>query len=171
MNKIKDIVQSLRLVFKAKRYLAILIISSIIMFVISLLIPVLTIPGNTFGFQISLLNFWSIILITLFSILFGLSIGMNVYYFSSNKVKTASMARKGAGNTFIAMIGAMFSGPLCGSCIATILGLLGIGGAATLSITSFLFSYRTEILILSSLLLITSIYFTGRRINKTCDNC
>ncbi len=171
LHKLMDVWQSIKLVLKSRRHLTIMFFSSALMSIFAILIPTLTIPGNTLGFQISLLNLPSIALIIVFSILFGLSMSMNVYAISSNRARMASMAGREASTGIVSMIGAMFSGPLCASCIATILGLFGLGSATTLSITTILFSYRTEILVLSLILIITSIYFAGRRINKICEKC
>lgn len=163
----KSIFKPLVLTLSSKKHLIIAIISSLVMAFLAILIPSLLIPSNTIKFQLSLLKINEITLIIIFSALFGISIAMQSYAFFIEKLHKSKLVMKSTGTGFVALTATLFSTKLCPLCLATILGLIGLGSSATL----FLFSYKKEILIVSMLLLILVIYITGKRITNFCEKC
>lgn len=163
MKKIETTIKAISIMIKSKRQLIITILASIFMLLLAFYIPVLTIPGNSIRFQLSLLTWSYIILLFLFSILFGLSLGLYTYPMASNN-GLAIANSSGAG--FSSIVGSLFASKLCPICISTILGIVGLGSSAL-----FLVSFKNEILIASIMILLISIYFGGKRVVNTCDKC
>lgn len=162
--RLKTMANALGAVLKTKRQLAIAIFSSLFTLALALYIPVLTIPGNTIEFQLSLVTWDYAALLVLFSALFGISISLHVYP-SPIMNKNHSIV-KGAGTGFAGIMGTLFAGKLCPLCLGTILGFIGLGGSAL-----YLFSFRNEILVASMLILLASIYFGSKRIAAICEKC
>ncbi|MBI2044946.1 hypothetical protein HYT23_02725 [Candidatus Pacearchaeota archaeon] len=135
---------------------------------IAVIIPSLLTPGNTLKLQLSLLQINEVILIIIFSSLFGISIAMQIYA-SHKEKKQGEYLVKGTGTGLVAFTGTLFSAKLCPICLGAILGFIGIGGSATL----FLFSYKNEIMITSIFVLVFTIYLAGNRIAKVkvCEKC
>lgn len=168
MDKNKSsIFEPILLTFSSKKYIIIAIILAVIMAFVSILVPSLLTPGNTLKLQLSLLEINDIILIIIFSVLFGIAIAMQIY--ASHEEKHINKLAKRTGTGIVAFIGTLFSVKLCPICIGAILGFLGIGGSATI----FLFSYKNEITTASIFILLFIIYITGKRITnlKVCEKC
>lgn len=162
--RLKTIANALDTVLKTKRQLVIAIFSSLFMFALAFYIPVLTIPGNTIEFQLSLVTLDYAVLLILFSALFGISISLHTYPLPKTNGNYA--VAKGTGAGFAGIMGTLFAGKLCPVCLGTILGFIGLGGSAL-----YLFSFRNEILIASMVILLVSIYFGSKRIAAICKKC
>ncbi len=161
----KSTINAIGLALKSRKRLAIGIISAIAMAFLSIYIPAAIKLGTTIESQISLLTWENILLITIFSILFGVSIALHSYAMSLKK-NHGNMSVTPVGG-FAGIIGGVFSGPMCPTCISTIISILGLGSSTAI----FMLSHRTEILALSALLIITSIYFVGKKVTRFCDKC
>lgn len=155
------------LTLKSRKHLLIVIAASLLMMVLSVYIPSVLTPGNTIAFQLLLLTFGEAALIILFSLLFGLSIGMQLYASALHKMRKGVTAAKSTGTGIAAFAGTLFSAKLCPICLSALLAYIGIGGSAAL----LLFSYKTEILVASMLVLLASMYFAGKRITVSCERC
>ncbi len=160
---IKATIDAIVLMLKSKRQLTIAILAAISMLIVALFIPILTIPGNTIDFQLSLVTWDYALFLIIFSVLFGLSIGLHAYPSSNSD---SSLIGKGSGAGFAGILGTLFAGKLCPVCLSTILGMIGMGGSAL-----FLFSYRNEILIASAAILLLSIYLGAKKAARVCSNC
>lgn len=163
----KSIFEPILLTFSSKKYIIIAIILAVVMAFVSILVPSLLTPSNTLKLQLSLLEISEIILMILFSALFGIAIAMQIY--ASHEEKHINKLAKRTGTGLVAFTGTLFSAKLCPICLGAILGFFGIGG----SVVFFLFSYKNEIMIFSILILIFIINITGRRITKLkiCEKC
>ena len=166
-NKIKSTVEAIKATLKSKKHLAIAVAFALLMIIVAVYLPTVTIPGNSIEFQISLITLDSAIIMIFFSILAGLSMGMHVYASDVLKQNNIIMLGEEVGTGIAGMFSAMLSGPLCLSCFAVIFGAIGLGSGAAL----FVVSHRTEIQVLSLLLLSASVYIAGKRINKNCELC
>lgn len=167
MKKIKDTVGAVKSTLMSRKYLTVAIISTLFMLFLSVFIPSVITPGNSIDYQLSLITLDNAILIILFSALFGISMAMHIHATSLKKANKGLVMGESAATGFFGMTGAMFSGPLCASCISIIFTSIGLGGSAAL----FVFSHRTEILAASLLLILISIYFAGKRIMQFCEHC
>ncbi len=164
--RLKTMANALGMVLKTKRQLAIAIFSSLFMLLLALYIPVLTIPGNTIEFQLSLMSWDYAVLLVVFAMLFGLSIGLHTYLSPRHGNSIIVKGTKETSSGVAGIAGTLFAGKLCPVCLSAILGAFGLGGSAL-----FLFSFRNEILIASVLVLLLSIYFGGKRVANICEHC
>jgi len=163
----RSVIHAARLMLSSKKHLVIVICSSIFMFFLAVLIPAVTIPSNTVEFQLSLLSEESALLTILFSILFGISMGMHSYASKMSKLRKGAVVGERAGTGFFSFIGTLFAGKLCPMCLSAIFGFLGLGASAVF----FVLSFTVPILFASMLLILISIYFAGKRIANACENC
>ncbi len=155
--RLQPTLNAVSLTLKSKKHLSIVIASSIFMMFIAILIPVILIPGNSIDYQISLFTWDSTFLTILFSILFGISVGMHSY--ASKMRKT--IVGKHAGTGFFSIVGTLFAGKLCPMCLSVIFSFIGLGASAVF----FVLSFRFPILVASMLLILVSIYFAGKSIS------
>lgn len=154
-------------VLSSKSYLVGLFSLTFVIFWLLIYIPVRTIPGNDFAFQLSLLAPKDHILLITLSVLTALSIIMNVYVLRHKPTIQTGLSMTGQGGTGLisGIIGSVFGTATCASCVASILGFLGIGGVL------FLLQYRTWITTASIILILVSLYFTSRKILGICESC
>ncbi len=154
-------------VIGSKEYLFGLLVLAFAIFWLLVYIPVRTIPGNDFAFQLSLLAPKDHILLITLSVLSALSIIMNIYVLRHKPtVQTGlSMVGQGGGGLLSGIIGSVFGTATCASCAASILGFLGIGGVL------FLLQHRTWITTASVILILVSLYFTSRKVLGVCESC
>lgn len=166
-TELKSTINAIGLALKSRKSLAIGISSAIAMAFLSVSIPSVITPGNTIGFQLSLLSWENIALTALFSVLFGISMALHSYAMSLKKIRKGMAVGQEAATGVAGMVGGMFSGPLCASCISIIFSVIGLGGSAVI----FVLSHRNEILLASVLVIIASIYFAGKKVTRFCENC
>jgi len=150
-----------------KNYLIGLLILAPIIFLLLIYIPVRTIPGNDFAFQLSLLTVGDRILLVILSLLTALSIVMNIFVLrnKSNTQNSLSMAGQSGTGILSGVIGSVFGTATCASCATSLFGFLGVGGVF------FLLEYRTWIVAASIILILVSLYFTSRKVIGVCESC
>lgn len=154
-------------VLSSKNYLFGLLILAFAIFWLLLYIPVRTIPGNDFAFQLSILTAKDRILLIALSVLTALSIVMNIFVLRNKPTIQTSLSMAGQGGTgFLSgIIASVFGTASCGLCVASLFGFLGIGAVF------FLLQYKQWITSIAILLFIISLYFTSRKVLGICDNC
>lgn len=140
----------------------------ILMASLSIMLPVLLTPENTISLQLSIMSHWDILLTFLFATLFGTAMSMQIYALRK-EFDFGSSTAKSAGSSVFAFLGTLFSANLCPMCLATILGFIGIGGTAAITILA----YRTEILIGSIIVLLTINISAARKVSRLrkCKDC
>lgn len=163
---LKYIQNSLNHIFSSKKHLAVAVTSSVFMAILTIYAPVLLTPGNTVSYQLSLMQWYNFVLIGTFSILFGLSFA--VYYYAAQiSGGVISLFKGGSGSGLAGFTGALFSSPVCISCLSTILAAVGIGGSAAIT----LFQHQTKVQALSVAMLGTSFYFASIKLELNCEEC
>lgn len=165
INELKSTIYAVGLALNSKKHLFIGIASAVGMGFLSVYIPSAITPGNTIEFQLSLLTPDSVLLIVLFSVLFGISVSLHSYAMSLKKNYGNLAVAPAAG--FAGIIGGLSSAPLCASCIGIILSTIGIGSSTAF----FILAHRTETIALSILIITASIYFASKKATKFCDKC
>ena len=157
------------------KYIALALIFIILVFVFSVWLPNLglirdVVFSNNFTFLNKIIFLWnslgaittefsasSATLLVFISVLFGLNIALTVYYFKRR------ITLQKAGGTSIAGIIAGLIGIGCASCGSVILStFLGVG--ATAAFTGFLPFGGQEFSILAIIILVWSLYVTGKKI-------
>ena len=160
--RLQPTLNAVSLTLKSRKYLGIAIAFSIFMMFIAILIPTILIPGNSIDYQISLFTWDSALLTILFSVLFGISMGMHSYASHIRKLRNSAAIGERVGTGFFSITGTLFASKLCPMCLSAIFSFVGLGASAVF----FVLSFRFPILIASIVLVLISIYFAGKRIEK-----
>lgn len=151
--------------FKQTNYAILFAILALSMFALFTLIPVWTVTGNTLATQLKIFTPRDYTIIVLLSGLSTLFITMQVYVMRFKK------RFEGVGRTVGGGLGALFSGiagtAFCASCLAPLFAFFGIGFGGII----FILNYRFYFVIGITLLMLTAIYLTARKINKVCNSC
>ena len=155
-----------RTIFVDSKYVLFFLLVSIGMFWLFLAIPVKSVPGNSFIFQLSLLGTQGIVFLGLLSILTSLSLVFHVYALKQRRSLRTGVSLVGSGSTgFLSgAIATIFGTATCAYCVSAFFGFLGIGGVL------FLIQYRMYIVSVAIILMLFSLYFTARRLLHLC-NC
>lgn len=142
------------------------VLFSVVIFLLFILIPVWSTPGNDFMFQITLLEPFVLFLFILLSLSNGLLVTMQLYIRREAMIQVGRSGRAMHGATafgiLISSLGATFA---CAACYSFILAFLGVGAVA------FLVKYQVLIALGALSLTSYAIYHSGRRINNNCSVC
>lgn len=162
----REIFQVSRTIFVDSKYVLFFLLVSIGMFWLFLAIPVKSVPGNNFTFQLSLLGVQGFVLLGLLSILTSLSVLFHVYALKHRRSFRTGVSLVGSGGTgFLSgAIATIFGTATCAYCVSAFFGFLGIGGVL------FLIQYRMYIVSVAIILMLFSLYLTARRVSHLC-NC
>lgn len=158
---------AIRQVFKTRRYVLIFLVSAVVLFVSLVAFPLFTIPGNTIAFQLKIFTAQNYLLMAFLSILAGLNFALSWYGFvQQKKVSDVSQAvAGGAVSTIAGFFGAVVATASCLGCLVALLSLVGLGVGSAL----FILKNQSYFLLGSIALMIISLYFAARKINKVCD--
>lgn len=138
-----------------------------LIFMFFVLIPVLTIPGNSIDFQLGIFTERDYVILSLLSLLTSLFLIMQIFIFRNSanvKGKVASLGTGGTGGS-VAVVGSVFATAACSSCLFALFGFLGF------STLIFLIERQWYILGGAIILILVSLYFTARKVNGICDSC
>ena len=136
-------------------------------FLLFVLIPVKTIPGNSIDFQLGIFSERDYILLITLSLLTSLFLIMQIFIFKNAalaKDKATSLVRGGIGG-YVAAVGSVFATAACSSCLFALFGFLGF------STLIFLVEHQWYIVSGAIILLLISLYFASRKVNGICDIC
>ena len=158
--------QAVRHTFHETRYRLLFIALALAMFFLFILIPVLVVVGNSFGFQISLLTFQDFILLAFLSSLNSLFLTMQVRLWKSPKATVQGIG-KGIGGSFGALFAGIAGSAFCASCLAPFFALFGIGFSGVI----FTLQYRFYFVAIIVILMFIAIYLTSRKVIGNCNNC
>jgi len=138
---------------------------ALVVFFLFVLIPAVSVPGNTFSYQLSLFSPLDFSVTIFLSILYALFVTMQIFAMRQRK------SVRDLGTTVGGGVGAIFAGvagtAFCASCLAPLFALFGIGFGGVI----FVLEYRFYFVIGITLLMIIAIYLTSRKIYKVCDTC
>lgn len=139
---------------------------SLAIFVLLIMIPVWTTPGNDFFFQLSILDTVSLTTMIVLSIANGLLIKMQLYIRKEVKQQRRLQhdAKKGATLMGI-MLSSLAATVACAACYSTVLAFIGLGTAA------FLVEYRVWFALGALAITSIAIYYSAKRINHHCEVC
>lgn len=162
MTLLRQIYLPISTILKEKRYFLVFLIIAVIFFGLFIIIPVITIPGNSLAFQLEIFRSRDYILMFLLAILVGLNFSMNIYAWKKSKQSAdisqsaASGATAGFGGAFAAIVGTA----ACASCLAFLFGIMGLG----IGSVAFVLKYQTFFLLGAIALVLFSLYFTARKV-------
>lgn len=169
MKFISQIILAIKQVFKTRKYLLIFLISAAVLFLSLVAIPLFTIPGNTLAFQLKIFTAKNYLLMAFLSVLAGLNLALSWYGFTQQKeIGNASQSVAGGAVSAIAGIfGAVVGTASCLSCLVALLSLVGLGVGSAL----FILRNQSYFLLGAIVLMLISLYFSARKINRVCDSC
>lgn len=161
------VIDGIRKVLTSRKYFFLFIFLSFLLFLLFLAIPVKTVPGNTFAFQLSLLGTQGFILLGLLSGLTSLSLVFHLHVLKHRHSLGVGASLLGSGGTgFLSgIIATIFGTATCAYCVSAFFGFLGIGGVL------FLLQYRTWITLGAIVLMLVSLYFTAQKVLGVCATC
>ena len=167
MKYITTILRALGIIFVRPRYIFIAITAASIMFTLLILLPVGRFELSAFYYQFTGLDRTSLISFSLFSILVGVLIAMNSYAFHISRKNAVGV---GIVASIISFFAGIFGSAVCAVCFAVLFGFLGVPLAAL----SFILAYRLQALAISSIIALTSLYFSSKAIvahESGCNVC
>ena len=158
---------AIKTVLTAKSYLLIFIAFFPIIFFVFILVPVSAIPGNDFVFQLSIFTPKDYAFLTILALLISLIITMQIFIFRRNKNLKENIASAGVGAVggSSGIIATVFATASCSSCVAVLFGFLGTGAIF------FAVENRWLFVLLAIGLMLVSLYFAARKVNKVCVSC
>lgn len=164
MSKLNVIAFAVKKSLKGTKYKSLFAAVSLFMFFLFVLIPTISIPGNTLLFQLSLFSPLDFSVTIFLSVLYAVFITMQVYAMRTQKKVTgvATTTAGGAGALFAGISGTAF----CASCLAPLFAFLGIGFGGVL----FVLEYRLYFVLGITVLILIAIYFSARKVQKVCGN-
>lgn len=162
-----DFVLAIRKVLGQNSYRTLFVFFAVVIFWLFLAVPVYTIPGNDFAFQLSILGTQGILLLVLLSVVTSLLATFHIYILKhKGSLRTSSsLVGETSGGLLAGSIATVFGTATCAACVSSIFGFLGVGGVL------FLVQYRLPITVTAIVLLVVSLYFTSRKVLGICTGC
>jgi len=131
-------------------------------------VPALATPGNTITIQAALSTLKDYIILIALSGLTALALAMHIYILQEKIGHRAGRIGNAAWGGFGATTGilsSVFATASCALCVGTLFSFLSFGAVL------FLIESRLYIIVASFCLLLTSIYFSAKRISDDCTAC
>lgn len=169
MKNLQQIYNAATQVFGERKYVFFFLSFALFFFALFVFIPVVTTPGNTLVFQLSIFRAQDYFLMILLALLVGFNFSMNIFAWRKLKQSAnisqsaASGATAGFGGAFAAIVGTA----TCASCLAFLFGIVGLG----IGSVAFVLKYQTFFLLGAIALVLLSLYFTARKVNRHCASC
>jgi len=166
ITAVRDVRHAVVMVLQSLNASIVFLLSSIAVFLLLLMVPVWTTPGNDVLFQLHLLKYWVIALMVLLSLGNGLVITMQLYIRKHRPHKTSATQKGKEAVTFGGLLVAAVTSTLaCAACYSALLSLFGLGAA------TFVVRYQPVIATVAILLTMYAIVQAAKRINNHCEVC
>ncbi len=157
--------EATKTVLKQKRYVVGLLLVALIVFWLFVYIPVISIPGNDFGYQLSIMPKKDYVVLITLSFLTGLAVMFHLYILSNQRKHKISQVGHLTFSGLMGLVASFFGTLTCVSCAATVLGFFGLGTVL------FFGTYRLYIASFAFLLMAISLYFTSLKVLNLCEQC
>ncbi len=145
-------------ILKNKRYLALAIVSGLIMVIVFPLLQVQATGGlQNLDLWFEVIPPLNLALVVVFSVLFGLLLSFQVYNFKSKICSVQKKAASATGGGFAAFLGILV--PACPACISIVTLILPV--SLGISVAGFFMKYSSLLLSGSIALLLLGIYLLG----------
>jgi hypothetical protein len=148
------VLAAFRKVFLRKENAVVALASALFFAVFFLVIPVLTIPGNSVEFWLAVTPWWGFLLLFFYSLSMGVLVAMMVH-----TLRQGALAGLGVAPAFGSGV---FSTVACAGCVGGVFSFLGAGTAL------FLSKYYFPLLFVGLGLTIHSVYSFSKRVNGVC---
>ncbi len=160
------IISAIKTTLSTWKYQIALMVLFMLFIVLYISIPVMTIPGNTLTFQLSLYTFGDYALFISISTLTSLLVLMHFFSFHHSHTYDKSAIRGSGVSIFSGILAGMFAGVTCVPCA---IGFFGIFGTAE---SVFIIStYQYYFIAGTMLFVLLGIYYASRRVMGYCKTC
>ena len=160
----QTIFSATKVILREKMYRILFFPLSLAFFVFFVAIPTITIPSNTFLFQLTLYTPVNYITLGLLALLGSLFILMTVYIYRQSSERLSTLTKSGIGS-ISGTLASIFGVASCPMCVASLFGFLGLGTVG------FLVRYQWWVFFIALAFMLFSLYFTSRKVIGICDNC
>ena len=161
----KEFKTATKTILYEKNYLILFVLSSIIMTLIYLFLPVYLTPGNDIEFQLSITPLWALVFTGILAIAMGLLISMQVFVFKRLRMIQRKEASTGIIGGMSSIVAGIFASASCGACLSAAFAFIGAPGII------FLTEHRFEITLISFGVVLIALYLSSKKINDNCDYC
>lgn len=149
-------------------YLAMFLVAAGLFLAVFVTLPVATIPGNSFAFQLAIFRVRDYLLMAALAVLAGLNLTIRVYRAGRLRAgKKLPALCQGTTTGALGVMGAMVGTASCASCLAALLGLVGLGTGSVF----FMLQYRWYFLLGAVALMLWSLALTARKVTTVCRQC
>ncbi len=149
----------------SRRYVLLFFVIALIFAVLFVLVPVLSVPGNTPLFQLALFTLVDFVVLGVLTVISSLYMTMQIYVMRTGK------KMQGVGGAVGGAFGSLFAGitgtALCASCLAPLFAIFGIGFGGLI----FILEYRLYIVAVILGMMFIALYLTALKIKKVCETC
>lgn len=155
-------------VLRQPRFALLFIAVALVFFTLFIAIPVVTIPGNSFEFQLSIFRTQDYVLMTLLAILVGLHVAFLAFDWRLRReARQIQRVTQGAVTGTLGVFGAIVGTAACSSCLAALFSIVGLGTSSVF----FVLKNQPYFLLGTIALMLVSLYFTARKVRRICDSC
>lgn len=164
----KQIYSAISIALRDQKLLFIFAITSAIFFALFITIPVWTIPANTLSFQLKTFRTQDYFLMTFLSLVVGLNLVLQIYSLRQRKNKDLPQSvLQSTASGGLGVFGAIIGTATCVSCLASLFALVGLGTGGVF----FVLQNQTLFLLVAVLVILVSLYFAAKKVNKVCNSC
>lgn len=157
---------ALRAVFGKWQRAVAAVLLSVCLFCLLILIPVWTVPGNDFWFQLSIMDSELIALTATLSVINGILLVMQGYLQVAKwRLKRRVLGGKEIATTGSVALSVLSASIACTACYSSLIAVFGLGA------TTFIFTYRYAIAICALVLALVALWHTVRAVNGACETC
>lgn len=170
MNIFTTTIKAVKVILSEALYKALFLAFSILAFVMFVIVPVWSTPGNSISFQISLFTFWNWSIFVILAPLISLLLTAQIYVFvrtKNNMDKAKNLGSVGSGlfGGYAGFLGAVFATASCSWCAVALLGFLGSGTVL------FIAQNQLWIVLAAIAVLLFSLYLILRKVALKCNDC
>lgn len=169
-TNINLIYSAIKKVLAEKIYLLLALFAAAFFFGVFIFIPLVTIPGNDLRFQLSIYSRENYILMISLALLVGVTFTTQLYAARQHRTLRKSLPPvlqsvmlSGASSIFGSIVGTAS----CASCLASLFGLIGLGTGSLF----FVLENQSYFLLGAIALMLVSLYFAARKVNRLCSSC
>lgn len=162
MDKFSQIPKAANAVLSEKKYFLAFLLLSVAIFWILVLAPDKIVQSNA---VLRILGPGEYTFLGIVAILTSLVITMQIFSFRLTRRMGMDHSLLSGAGFLSALSSAIFSSATCGLCVAAVFGFLGAGSVI------FLVDNKVYVVAGSIVLLVLSLYFSSKKVNRDCDTC
>jgi len=168
-NLVPQLYLATKKVLASKGRILVFAITTIAFFGLLIIIPLVTIPGNDLMFQLKIFRTRDYFIMAFLAMLVGLNLVFQIYSFQQKREQKnlAQSATAGATTGIMGVFAGIVGTAACASCLASLFGLIGLGTGSVF----FVLQNRPYFLMGAIAVMLISLYYAARKINRVCISC